>query len=114
MRHALRIVLAMAVGFGMTIAAVEVSDQVSAQARGTRLGSLDFYRYCAKEYGATSGPVNPSNSPTGWYCTVASNPVFEVDPDEACASLYSRPAYSQKDSVSGPFGWNCYRGPRPT
>jgi len=113
-KQAARIVLAMALGFGMTIAAVEVSDQVAVEARGTRLGRLDFYSYCEKEWGREFGPMNSSGSPFGWTCdsdptTSSDNHLINVD--VACAVLYGAPAYAASDSTSNQFGWDCYRGP---
>jgi hypothetical protein len=113
-KQAVRIILAMALGFGMTIAAVEVSDQVAVEAQGARLGRLDFYTYCEKQWGRDFGPMNPSGTPYGWTCD--SNPTTSTDNhsvnvDLACVLLYGAPSYADTDSTSNQYGWDCYRGP---
>jgi hypothetical protein len=114
--QAVRIILAMALGFGMTIAAVEVSDQVAAEARGARLGRLDFYAFCDREWGMDFGPTNPTSAPLGWACTRTGPPVVthSVDVQVACAVLYGSPAYASIRNVSSAFSWECFRGPSPS
>jgi hypothetical protein len=112
-KQAVRIILALAVGFGMTIAAVQVSDQVVAEARGTRLGRLDFYEYCDREWGMAFGPTNPKSAPYGWACTRPGPPAasYPVDLAIACEKLYGAPSYAVIKSATSAFSWECFRGP---
>ena len=115
MKQAIRIIVAMAVGFVMTIAAVEVSDQVAAEAPGSRLGRLDFYRYCEKEWGKEYGPMNLTGAPLGWSCTSdpgAPTGSFSINLKAACETLYGAPAYADTESTANAFAWECYRGPQ--
>ena len=116
MRRAVRWLLGFAVGFGLTLAAVEVSRNDSAPGAGALLGRLDVGRFCAIEYGAGATAVVRPGTEAQWVCE-GSDGVLQPQPIDtlrACEVLYGPPAYSTALRVRvDTVVWDCYRGPAP-
>ncbi len=110
-------VFALLIGFGASIAAFEVSEFASGQgSQGTKLGDLDFTRYCVRQFGPEAVALSITNDIYGWRCSFRKNDIFaarSVDTDAACAVLHGSPAYANAYDSHFPASWQCFRGRRP-
>lgn len=108
---------ALGLGFGGSLAALEASELARGQGQqGTKLGNLDFEKYCVKEYGSGSVAVLTSGDIYGWTCALRKNGIYtapRVDTDAACNLLYDGLSYSNAYDVHFPASWQCFRGHHP-
>lgn len=114
-----RAVLALATGFGLTVAAIEVMalDGDDGPPPGTRLGKLDFDEYCIRDVGPRAVAILVGDDAFGWRCWTRSASglptVYDVDVTVACEELYGAPAYAESWDLAVRYSWECFIGPRP-
>jgi len=114
----LRGALAICAGFGLTMAAITVTDRNAPREipPGTKLGSLNMDEYCRAEYGDRASAVHIGSGAFGWRCWVVVNELLtpqDITVDTACETIFEPPAYSESFSPESPFSWECFRGPNP-
>ena len=117
MRRLITGMFALLLGFGASLAAFQASEFARGEAvQGTKLGDLDFNRYCTTKYGERAEAVLISNDIYGWTCSFRKNEIFaarRVDADAACNALHDGNAYANAYDAHAPTSWQCFRGRRP-
>lgn len=108
--------LALAIGFTFTTAVIHIADNSSSptESAGERLGPLSMREYCRKAYGPRSTAVHLQTGAWGWRCWSQRNQLLdpsEIDPDEACETMFGSPAYARIPDPTSAYGWVCFRGP---
>lgn len=119
MNRVLRSGLALCAGFGLTAAAIALSDRDrhDHEVPGAKLGVLEMNDYCRRAYGDRARAVHPGDGAYGWRCWRTTNGLIdstEISMDVACEVMYGKPAYAQSHDFGSPFSWECFRGPQPS
>lgn len=114
----LRGVVALALGFGLTLAAIEIHEAsvLESDRRGTFLGPIELESYCDAEYGDTTRLIHPFPGAYGWMCWSMAQQIVRthnIEMDDVCERTYGDPAYAEVTDVDDPYGWICRRGPPP-
>ncbi|MEO5724886.1 MAG: hypothetical protein ABIQ39_09655 [Ilumatobacteraceae bacterium] len=116
MNRIVRSALALALGFGVAITAINVSDDVPGDKPGTNLGQLNIDSYCQRAFDSTASAMTPTGDAYGWKCLLRHNGLFtsvDVDVSLACQTMFGAPAYAQSFDTSNRYSWQCFRGPNP-
>jgi hypothetical protein len=116
-RRVVRAAVALVIGFVLSTISIEVGHSIrQRQATGTRLGTLDFRAFCARQYGARAAAVSVQPDVWGWRCGTTQNGLYsshEINVDAACELQYSPPAKAHTSNTSDPYSWECFRGAPP-
>lgn len=117
MNRLLRGALALGLGFGLTLVAIDIEHRSVEETipPGTTLGPIDLAGYCHHEYGDRASLVHPNPGAYGWICWVKVKGIlnsYGIDADRACELTYGPPVYAEVVRIDDPFGWECRRGPR--
>ena len=106
---------ALALGFGITVLAVEIERRASDSGvpDGTTLGALDMEEHCRRAHGERARAVHPGIGAYGWQCWLVVDGLltsYEIDGDQGCEVQYGRPAHAVVVNLDDPNGWSCVRG----